>query len=79
MSRYGCHNRAEFKPMTPVQDGWYMDGHTRTPRMVAMPHRMEKSCQYQHTELGQRDRRCTGCARRDQPITELQPEPRREP
>ena len=40
-------NRGEFKAFMVVQDGWYMDGVTRTPRMVASPFRMAKPCQFQ--------------------------------
>ena len=38
-----------------------MDGYTRTPRMVPMPFRMEPTCQYTHSDLGQADTRCAGC------------------
>ena len=57
----GCHNRAPYKSFLPVQDGWYMDGHSRTPRMVSVPFRMDPNCNYTHTELGQADARCLGC------------------
>lgn len=58
---YGCYNRSEYRTVQPMQDGWYMDGVTRTPRLVAVPHRMAKDCQYTHTTLGQNDARCVGC------------------
>ena len=64
---YGCHNRAPFKASIPVQDGWYLDGYTRTPRMVAQPFRMEPQCQYTHTELGRADQRCSECKWRAAP------------
>jgi hypothetical protein len=57
----GCFNRAPYTPVIPVQDGWFMDGYTRTPRMVPMPFRMEPGCQFTHSDLGQADKRCTGC------------------
>lgn len=66
MKPYACHNRAPFQPKLPVQDGWFMDGFTRTPRMVAVPFRMSALCNYTHTELGQADGRCTGCRHRHQ-------------
>lgn len=62
--RYGCFNRPPFRTVMPVQDGWYLDGVTRTPRLVAMRHRMQPDCQYTHTELGQADAGCTDCKHR---------------
>ncbi len=62
--RYGCHNRPPFRTVTPVQDGWWLDGTTRTPKLVAMPFRMNPACQYTHTELGQADVRCHECRHR---------------
>jgi hypothetical protein len=61
---YGCKNRGEFAPSMPAQDGWYMDGYTRTPRMVAIPFRMSKPCNYTTTALGQADPQCLDCKRR---------------
>jgi hypothetical protein len=58
---YQCHNRGAFAPSMAVQDGWYMDGYTRTPRMVPMPFRMSKDCEYSTSELGQKDKGCDGC------------------
>ena len=58
---YGCHNRAPFKTSTPVQNGWWLDGVTRYPKMHAQPFRMSPECQYTHTELGRADKRCNGC------------------
>jgi len=65
MSR-GCFNREPFDTSTTVQDGWHLvawgaDGFTRTPNMVEVPFRMEPTCQFTHTELGQADKRCDGC------------------
>lgn len=64
MALNGCHNRPPFKTITPVQDGWYMDGVSRTPRMVAVPFRMAATCQYTKTTLGQADKGCDGCKHR---------------
>jgi hypothetical protein len=58
---HGCFDRAPYAPVIPAQDGWYMDGYTRTPRMVPMPFRMSPTCNYTHTDLGAADKRCTGC------------------
>lgn len=58
---YGCFDRAPYLASTPVQDGWYMDGYTRTPRMVSMPFRMSPDCNYTLTELGEKDEKCHGC------------------
>jgi len=44
-----------------VQDGWFMDGITRAPRMASSPFRMAQACQYTLTELGQIDESCSGC------------------
>lgn len=60
----GCHNRKDFRPSYPAQDGWYMDGVTRTPRLVPVKFSMTKDCQYTFTELGQKDAGCLGCNRR---------------
>lgn len=67
MTPYGCHNRAPFRTVQPMQAGWYVDGFTRTPRMEAVPFRMNPACQYTHTELGQADARCAGCKHRAGP------------
>lgn len=63
---YGCHNRAPYTRSLPAQEGWYMDGYTRTPRMAAMPFRMSTDCNYTTTELGQADKGCDGCTWRKQ-------------
>ena len=54
--RNGCHDRKPFKESVPVQDGHFMDGVTRTPRMVSSPFRMARDCQYTKTTLGQADK-----------------------
>lgn len=58
---YACHNRAPYARVLPAQSGWYLDGTTRTPRMVAMPFRMSEECNFTTTELGQADKGCAGC------------------
>ncbi len=62
--RYGCHNRPAYRTVMPAQNGWWLDGTTRTPRLVPVPFRMAPACQYTHTELGQADERCAGCKHR---------------
>ena len=57
----GCVNHPEFRAVLPMQDGWYLDGTTRTPRMVAVPFRMQRPCQYTLSDLGRVDPDCTGC------------------
>ena len=59
--RNGCHNRKPYRESVPVQDGWYADGYTRTPRLIASPVRSTKPCQYTKTALGQADKGCIGC------------------
>lgn len=62
MSRNGCHNRAPLgTKVLAAQDGWFSDGHTRTPKMVPMPFRMNPSCVYTTSELGKADKKCDGC------------------
>jgi len=61
---YGCHNRREYKPKVMVQDGWWMDGQSRTAKMVTKPFAMTKDCQYTKSALGQADTGCTGCRHR---------------
>lgn len=64
MSVYDCHNRPAFKTVRPIQDGYYLDGVTRTPRLVPDHFRMARDCQYTLTGLGQADPKCTGCTHR---------------
>jgi hypothetical protein len=53
--------------MMPAQNGWYMDGVTRTPKMTPVKFRMAAECQYTLSDLGQKDDRCTGCKHRKEP------------
>lgn len=66
----GCHNRAPYRETSRVQDGStdYMTNDAEPPtavyvlpRIVEIPFRMSRECNYTHTELGQRDERCAGC------------------
>lgn len=63
----GCHNRKPLHSTVIVQAGWYMDGHTRTPKMVSIPNPMQKSCQYTKTEVGKVDKGCVGCINKELP------------
>lgn len=60
----GCYNRKPLHSTVTVQDGWYMDGYTRTPRMVSIPNPMQKSCQYQKDDK-YNDPGCNGCKHKD--------------
>ena len=64
LQNYGCFNRPEYRKMLPVQDGWWLDGHSRVAKMAASPFRMSAECQYTHTALGQIDQKCVGCKHR---------------
>jgi hypothetical protein len=61
---YACFNRPNYRNMLVVQDGWFMDGHTRVAKMVPTPFRMSPECNYTRTSLGQVDERCAGCKHR---------------
>ena len=63
---YGCYNRPAYREVLPVQDGYYLDGVTRTPRLTAVRHVLSKTCQYTHSALGQADSGCQGCQHRKQ-------------
>ena len=58
---YGCHNRTPFRDVYPVQDGHFMDGKTRVPRMTAAKHVLSRDCQYTKSDLGRVDPGCVGC------------------
>ena len=57
---YACINRPPLRTSHPVQDGFFMDGHTRYPRMVAMADPMTKSCQYSRDDRYS-DPQCAPC------------------
>ena len=59
--RNGCHDRKPFRPSQPVQDGYFMDGVTRIAKMVSVPFRMSRDCEYTKSSLGNADKGCTGC------------------
>ena len=59
--KYGCHNRKAYKPKLFVQNGWWLDGITKTAKVEQAPFRMAPDCQYTKTELGKVDERCAGC------------------
>jgi len=61
VTKYACHNRNPFKKQLVVQDGYFMDGHQRIPKMVTAPFVMSEACQYTKTELGRVDAKCDGC------------------
>ena len=58
MKKNACNNRPPLKTSVVVQDGWYMDGVTRCPRMVTIKDQMSKDCQYSKTT---QDAGCDGC------------------
>jgi len=43
---HGCFNRPPLKTRAIVQDGHFMDGVSRTARMISIPDPMTKTCQY---------------------------------
>jgi hypothetical protein len=57
----GCFNRSPLKTSVVVQSGHFMDGITRTPRMVSIPDPMSKDCQYSKDDK-YNDQGCVGCA-----------------
>lgn len=59
--KYGCHNRKAYKPKFFVQNGWWLDGLTRTAKVEQSKFRMAPDCQYTKTDLGKTDDRCIGC------------------
>lgn len=67
--KYKCHNRKPYPTHQVVSDGHYIDGYTRTPRLVHMPVSGSADCQYTHSTLGQADPRCRGCTWRHNELT----------
>lgn len=63
----GCHNRRQLQSKILVQDGWFIDGVSRLPKLTMIPDPMTKDCQYTHTALGQQDPGCQGCRHRAPP------------
>ena len=60
--KYGCHSRPPLKTSAVVANGFFMDGYTRTPKMISIPDPMTKTCNYTTTVLGKADIKCIGCA-----------------
>lgn len=61
--RYGCHNRPDFATLVSnVPDG-YATNHDNlvSTRLVSIPFKMARDCQYTLTELGAVDERCHDC------------------
>jgi hypothetical protein len=59
--KHSCHDRAPFALLAiPAQDGWFTDNETRTPKLVPLPFRMSKACEY-GKEQGRTDPGCEGC------------------
>lgn len=59
---YGCRNREPFAENRICPDLWVMDdGLTEVPKKTVVPFRMEKTCQYSSSELGEFDCGCDGC------------------
>jgi len=64
-NKYGCWNRAPLRTQVIVQSGWWMDGVSRTARMVSIPDPMTKDCQYSKDKTD--DAGCIGCKHKSQP------------
>lgn len=64
---YGCFNRSPLKTSVIVQDGWYMDGHTRLSRMISIADPMTKTCQYSRDDR-YADPGCIGCAHKSKAL-----------
>lgn len=58
---YGCHNRPSYRPLFPAQNGWWLDGTTRYPKMEGVKFKMSLECNYTLTDLGKQDAKCEGC------------------
>lgn len=57
-------NRGPFKSFMVIQDGWYSDGYTRTPRMKAVPFRMSPDCEFQKSDQYNLPD-CVGCKHKE--------------
>lgn len=58
---YACHNRPPYRQHMKVADGHWDDGVQRIHKLTSVPFRMNPTCQYTLSQLGQADQRCTGC------------------
>lgn len=61
---YGCFNRKPLKTQIVVQSGHFMDGVTRTPRMISIPDPMTKTCQYSKFDI-YNDPQCQNCKHKE--------------
>lgn len=60
--RNACFDRPPFRTSMVVQDGWWMDGYTRYPKMKAVEFRGSPGCVYSTDPLmGSKDPGCVGC------------------
>ena len=62
---HGCHSRNEYKETLRVQDGYHEycgEVLARVPRIVEVPFRMSRGCEYKKTDLGKVDKGCEGCS-----------------
>lgn len=60
------YNRGPFKAAMVVQDGWFNDGYTRTPKLVSVPFRMAEPCQFQKDDKYNLPD-CVGCKHKETP------------
>lgn len=60
---YRCFNRPPFRETFHAQDGWFHreGADTRLPKIVNIPFRMSKQCEYSLSDLGKADAGCAGC------------------
>lgn len=64
---YGCFNRLPLKTTAIVQDGWFMDGVSRTARMISIFDPMTKTCQYSRDDR-YADPGCIDCKNKSKAI-----------
>lgn len=57
---YACRDHKPFQQQMLVQDGYFMDGVTRIPKMISIPFRMAQDCQYARDDKYS-DPQCVGC------------------
>jgi len=58
---YGCHDRADYLPTYPAQDGWIRTADSAVAKIVDIEFNGSKACNYKLTELGKIDPLCDGC------------------
>ena len=64
MRKNGCFDRPPLKTSAVVADGHFMDGVTRTSRMISIPDPMTKTCQYSKDDKYD-DPQCVGCKHKE--------------